>query len=293
MKIQNIFVRDSRVSVYEKISLCIIFMSDAIVTIGKFSPAGVCDFIAVFAASFLSLLAVPPALFIIRRGKNNAVLRFFAASVSAAGIAVSLAVFSDFIKKCAIPELNGLIIPTAILLTSFYSAFRNMNALTRAVHVVIPFAALFSAAAVLIASSRARSENIFYIIKEINAAPERIVLSTLAFAAVFAVKIILILYLFSFTDDTRGDRAAVCTGTLIYGTAISIMLLTAGAVLGAGLYTRLDYPLYYPLGLTELGNYFERTEIISVVVFMTLLVFKTGIFIRIIFAAFSVRKQAH
>lgn len=71
------------------------------------------------------------------------------------------------------------------------------------------------------------------------------------------------------------------------------MLLTAGAVLGAGLYTRLDYPLYYPLGLTELGNYFERTEIISVVVFMTLLVFKTGIFIRIIFAAFSVRKQAH
>lgn len=293
MKMQNVFLRNSHISIYEKTAICIIFMSDAAVMTGKFSPAGVSDFIAVLAASFLCLPFAPLAAFTVKRCQNSIILRFFAAVLSAVCIIMSLAVFSNFIKTCVLPELNRFIVPTAILLTAFYSAFRNTKTLTRAVHVVMPAAAVFCAAAFFIALTRARSENISYIIQEMENTPLQIIFGAAAFAAVFIVKIILLMYLFSFSDNTHGNCAAICAGTAIYGIIISAMLLTAGAVLGAGLYLRLDYPLYYPLGLTGLGNYLERTEIISVIIFMVLLVFKTGIFIRIIFTACSVRKQFH
>ncbi len=277
-------------SMYEKISVCIIFMSDAIIMTGKFSVAGTADWLAALSGAFMSIPFIIAASFIVRRYGNSITMRFAAVFFSAAAVSISLYTFSDFVKTCVVPEINMLLIPAGILVTAFYSAFRTMNTLCRAVHMIMPVMIIFSVCAIIIASTRFRPDNIT---ESAFLPPTAAVSASAVFAAVYTVKATLILYLFSFGKGLRNDCAAVCIGTLIYAVIISVMLFTALAVLGSGLYSRLDYPLYYPLGLTGIGDYFERTEIISVIIFMIMLVFKTGIFIRIILVACSVRKQAH
>ena len=278
-------------SVYEKISICIIFMSDTIITTGKYSVAGTADWLALPAGAFMSVPFIIAASFIMRRCRNSLFINICAALFSAAAVMLTLYVFSDFVKTCVVPEINMMLIPAGILITAFYSAFRTTDTLCRAVHMIMPVIIIFSLCALIIASTRFRTDNIT---DSAFLPPAAASASSAVFAAVFTVKAMLMLCIFSSGKSTRSDCAAVCAGTLIYAAVMSAMLFTSLGVLGAGLYRRLDYPLYYPLGLTGIGDYFERTEIISVVMFMVILVFKTGIFIRTIIASCSrVRKQVH
>ncbi len=278
-------------SMYEKISICIIFMSDSIIMTGKYSAAGTADWLTMLSGAFMSVPFIIAASFIIRRYRNSLFVNTCAALLSAAAAALDLYVFSDFVKTCVIPEINMILIPSGILTTAFYSAFRTTDTLCRAVHMIMPVVIIFSVCALIIASTRSRTDNIT---DSAFLPPAAAASSSALFAAVFTVKAALILCIFSSGKSTRSDCAAVCAGTLIYAAVMSAMLFTALTVLGAGLYRRLDYPLYYPLGLTGIGDYFERTEIISVIIFMVMLVFKTGIYIRIVIASCSrIRKQAH
>ncbi len=277
-------------SMYEKVSVCIIFMSDAVIMTGKFSAAGTADWLAALAGAFISIPFIIAASFIIRRYGSSMLMRSLAVFFSAFAVLISLYVFSDFVKTCVVPEINILLIPAGILVTAFYSAFRTMHTLCRAVHMIMPAVIIFCTAALIIASTRFRTDNIT---GSAFLPPLKAASAAAVFAVVYTVKGMLLLYLFSFGKSLRNDCAAVCAGTLAYGAVISLMLFIALGVLGAGLYSRLTYPLYYPLGLTSIGDYFERTDIISVIIFMIMLVFKTGIFIRIILVACSVRKQAH
>lgn len=277
-------------SIYEKVSICIIFMSDAVVMTGKYSVAGTADWLACLAGAFMSIPFIIAASFVLRRTGNSMPLRCFAVLFSAATLAITLYSFSDLVKTCIVPEMNMLLVPAGIMVTAFYSAFRAMKTLCRAVHMIMPVIIIFSCAALLLALTRFRTGNIT---ESAFLPPAAAVSASAYFALDYAAKAVLLLYIFSFGKSTRSDCAAVCAGTLIYAAVMSLMLFIALGVLGAGLYGRLDYPLYYPLGLTGTGDYFERTEIISVVIFMIILVFKAGIFIRIMLVACSVRKQAH
>lgn len=277
-------------SIYEKISICIIFMSDAIIMTGKFSVAYTADWLVVLVGAFISIPFIISASFIIRRCNGSILLRFLSVFISLSSVMISLYIFSDFVKKCVSPRISILLIPAGILITAFYSAFRTAGTLCRAVHIVMPVIIIFSATAATIAMTRFRTDNIT---DSAFLMPAAAISASSTFAAVYTIKAALLLYLFSFGKNNRNDCAAICTGTLIYASVMSLMLFTALGVLGAGLYSHLDYPLYYPLGLTGIGDYFERTEVISVIIFMIILTFKSGIFIRIILIACNVRKQAH
>lgn len=273
-------------STYEKIAICLIFMSDAMVMTGDFS-GGIPD---ILVSAVISIPFIIMSDFLIKHEKNSVIMRVFAVIFSFSAIIISLSVFSDFIKTCVLPDINRLLIPAGILIAAFYSAFRTMTTLSRSVHVIMPILIFFAAIGLILVSTRMRTENIKFNISENFSSTVRTVL---LFTFVFILKGILLLYLFSFEKSRRTDGFSICTGTLIYGILMSLILFMTLSVLGPGLYKRLEYPVYYPLGLTGFGDYLERTEIISVIMFMVILTFKTGIFIRIILIACGIRKPVH
>ncbi len=64
---------------------------------------------------------------------------------------------------------------------------------------------------------------------------------------------------------------------------ISVIQLISLNVLVDRLYSLIEYPTYHTLSLTRYGDYFERTEVISLAIFMITLTFKISILMRLIF----------
>lgn len=296
-------LHDHKFSHYEGTALTALFMSDALIMAGKYSPAGIHSWISTISGALIS-----SALLIIA-GKHF--IRFcykpFSAAVtialSASAIAVSLILFADFINRCVLPDINPFIIPLGIIATGIYTAFKNFRTLIKSVHMIIPVILFFILFIIVLLIPSVETEYMLSV-------SETFSISGFLYAlagdiSVFFIKGLIIISLFDHEyqhtkntgayqahpphkhvphfgksyDHTHFLKTAVA-GIISYGIIISALQLISLSVLGPGLYEQLDYPLYYPPGLTLFGEYFERAEILTIVMFMASLVMKTGIYIR-------------
>ena len=90
--------------------------------------------------------------------------------------------------------------------------------------------------------------------------------------------------------DSDSSRIVI-TGLAASVLLIAVIQLITLAVLGDRLYSLIEYPVYYPLGLTRYGDYFERAEVISLAVFMITLTFKISVLMRLVFPSTGKKQQ--
>ena len=266
-------------SMYEGSALTVLFMSDTIILSGGFTSAGIYNCISLLCGTLLSsmLILLTGQMYIKMTSKAVSILTIALALIA---IIINLVLFSDFINTCVLPGINPYIIPVLIILVAVYAARNRFLTIIKSTHIVIPVLTIFTAGIILMLIP---SVNFTYM-KSIATVPSDVtgfIFTTLLNTVVFYVKGLLILGLFNTVDesDTQNSIKSVITGICVYGTAIAIIQLITLAVLGPGLYLQLEYPLYYPPGLTVFGEYFERSEVLTITIFMTSLIYKTAIYL--------------
>ncbi|MCI8283986.1 MAG: GerAB/ArcD/ProY family transporter [Firmicutes bacterium] len=275
----SIINSSKRYSRYEMFAISAIFFSDALVMSGKYSIAGTLEWLCVLISA---LFAVPIILIydrLIKKKQPALFTKILIVAVSAVSILISLVVFTEFVDSCVLPEVNRFIIPASIFILSAYTASKNFGALSKSTHIIIPIIAIFLIFSLLLIITRIDISNVTY--------PPRtqssdMYMAIIVYTLIFAIKGILLLYLFKYEKSRYNNGAFVSIGLIIYGIIMALILITSLSVLGPGLYLYLDFPLYYPLGLTQYGYYFERAEILSLIAFLITLTYKIGLYLRII-----------
>ena len=276
----------NRFSFYESSALTVLFMSDAIIMAGSFTPAGIHSCFS----SILSALAASVLLYatgkILIKNVESPVSSVAVTLVSLSAVLISLILFSDFIKVCVLPDINRFIIPFFIAAVAIYAASGIFLTILKSVHIIIPVIIVFIAGIMLLLLP---SINLFYL-QSLSRLPDlkSFTVALLTDTIVFYVKGFILIYLLKNekqnidSNDKPVILKTIISGIIIYGAAIAIIQLVSLAVLGPGLYMNLQYPLYYPPGLTVLGEYFERTEVLTVIMFMASLTIKTAIYFKVI-----------
>ncbi len=275
----SILLKSDKYSRYEICAISVLFFSDAFIISGKYSFAGTLEWLSIALSALLSIPIVLLYYSLTRKRTAGKLIKSIIILISTINIIISLFIFSGFVAACVLPELNPLFIPAGIFLLSAYSASRRFNTLSKSIHIIIPIIALFLICSLLLLLSRFQLQNITY---PSDTSYTDMIKSIIICTMIFSVKGVLLLYLFKYEKSRCRDYLIVSCSLIIYGAVMTLILLVTLAVLGPGLYLSLDFPLYYPLGLTQHGYYFERAEVLSLIIFMITLTFKTGIYMRII-----------
>ena len=199
--------------------------------------------------------------------------------VAAVLIVVSLWLFADFLHRCVSMEVVRWLIPVFIFLTAAFAAFKDFAIIKRSAPLLAAIAAVFLAVSVLLLWSRIDFSNIRHLFH----GEKSFLFQCIFFTSMFTVKGILLTEILRVENTIgRTGPAIVASGLLLSALLIAAIQLITLTVLGDRLYSLIEYPVYYTLGMTKHGDYFERTEVISLAVFMITLTFKCSVLMRII-----------
>lgn len=236
--------------------------------------------LALLLSAVISAPLVLLACFYFEKRGVPRLLLYFSKAAAAVFISLFLILFADFIKKCADMEIAPWLISVFILLTALFAAFKDFNIIKRSASVFVMIIAVFLAFSLLLLADRIRISNISQPVFDSS----RFLFQLGFYSLFFTIKGIL---LSEVIQEEKGiDRSSsliLAAGLFLSVFLIAVTQLITLTVLGSRLYTLVDYPVYYPLGLTRYGEYFERAEILSLAIFMITLTFKTSVLLRLIF----------
>ncbi len=240
-----------------------------------------------------SLIVSVPLTFlsgkILQRFGAGKILLFISRTVAVLLIAVSVLLFSHFVQSCVNMEITRWLLPAFILLTATFAAFKDFNIIKRSASVLVIIICVFLAISLIFLADRVQISNIRHFYRGLDS----FFFQFFIYSALFTLKGILLLEILRAENAMDSFSSPVVTAGLV----TSVLLIAAIqfislAVLGDRLYSLVEYPVYYPLGLTRYGDYFERAEVISLTVFMITLTFKISVLMRLIFPGTKKRKRA-
>lgn len=265
--------------------ISLLYFSDSLLI---FSGKWITDSAGWIAVILSSLIAAPVIALFGRLVKNTGIAfpLLLLSRIAAAGlIAVSLYLFSDFLHRCVSMEVTGWLIPAFIFLTAAFAAFRDFNIIRRSASLLAAIAGVFLLLSVLFLWSRIDFSNIRHVFH----GEQPFLSQCIFYSSVFAVKGILLKEILKLENETCMKKPAEARESKVIISALFLSsLLIAGiqlmtlTVLGDYLYSLIEYPVYYTLGMTKHGDYFERTEVISLAVFMITLTFQCSVLLRIL-----------
>lgn len=194
-------------------------------------------------------------------------------------IIVSLFLFSDFIQTCINMSVISWLIPAFILLTAAFAAFKDFAIIKRSASVLVAIITIFLIFSLIILWNRVHISNINHLFLDRRSFFEQIIFYTI----IFTVKGILLTEILRVENRIDSvDSHIIALGLMISAVFIAVIQLLSLTVLGDRLYSLIDYPVYYTLGLTRYGDYFERAEVISLAIFMITLTFKISVLMRLV-----------
>ena len=199
--------------------------------------------------------------------------------IAAVLIAVSLYLFADFLHRCVSMEIVRWLIPAFIFLTAALAAFKDFSIIKRSASLLAAISIVFLLVSILLLWSRIDFSNIRHLFH----GEKSFFSQFFFFTFLFTIKGILLTEILRVENTIgRTGPGIIASGLLFSALLIALIQLISLTVLGDRLYSLIEYPVYYTLGMTKHGDYFERAEIISLAVFMITLTFKCSVLMRII-----------
>ena len=268
--------------------ISILYFSDSLLIC---SGRWITDSAGWIAVLLAGLISAPLVLLFGRLTRNRGVgLAFLLLSKAVAVfiIGLSLFLFAHFLNRCVNIEVAGWLIPAFIFLTAAFAAFKDFAIIKRSASVLAAVSAIFLAVAFILLWNRIEISNIHRLFQDAGSFFTQLAV----FTAVFSVKGILLTEILRVENAAdRTDSRIIGAGLMASASLIAAIQLVSLTVLGDRLYSLIEYPVYYPLGMTKYGDYFERTEVISLAVFMITLTFKCSVLMRIVFPHRASREE--
>lgn len=203
-------------------------------------------------------------------------------------ITVSLFLFANFIQCCINMAVVSWLIPAFILLTAAFAAFKDFAIIKRSASILAAIIAVFLIFSLIILWNRIHFSNIYHLFQSRQSLFKQVIFYT----AIFTIKGILLIEILRVENkmDNTDSRIVISAISISCVLIAAIQLITL-TVLGDRLYSLIDYPIYYTLGLTRYGDYFERAEVISLAIFMITLTFKISVLMRLVFPHHQKKEQ--
>lgn len=248
----------------------VLLFSDGLLLTGIFSSGSCRTWLVLLCSTLISLVLMLPAAFLLKKADNPLLLRITVFLISLAAVFINLRTFDAFIRHCLLPASETWFLLFCIVLTALFGAvFRDT--LHRSLHLLVPFLAFF----LLLAAVLALTEFHLQHFKYLPVADPADIFSAMPLAVLILCARILLLLYYSDAHSMKYSEFLWGGAGILFTEAVTIvLLLIATGVLGGGLYEQLQYPLFYPLGLTSFGDYMERAEVLSAALLMIFLVLK-------------------
>ena len=268
--------------------ISLLYFSDSLLICSMRTLTGSFGWLSLIASLILS---IPFTLLfgkIFRSAGVGKIFLFLSKIVAVALIAASVLLFSHFVQSCVNMEITRWLLPVFILLTAAFAAFKDFNIIKRSASILVIIIAFFRIFSLILLTDRIEISNVFHFYHGFRS----FLFQFGIYSLLFTVKGILLLEILRAENTMDSDSSRiVITGLAASVLLIAVIQLITLTVLGDRLYSLIEYPVYYPLGLTRYGDYFERAEVISLAVFMITLTFKISVLMRLVFPSTGKKQQ--